>query len=397
MAQSQTNKQFSYHQRDPSRTLIYQTIRDHWPQFQDICNLDGKGLPDYVKEEFESYLRCGQLYYGFTRRQCESCHKGHLLPFSCKKRGFCPSCCSRRSAETTTHLIDNIIPEHRVRQWVVTLPVAIRYMASTNKVLQDKIHKIIRRAINNYYESLFPNQKSWPGAISFCQRFGSALNLNLHWHILYLDGVYYYNSHGELKFKNSPSPSNIDIDRVLTNISQDVIKLLQKEGILDKEQETILIDYDTLVEIAPSYAKAKQASTINYIGLGQNAGYPVKRIGRGLGYTEQEVRFTGELCGEKNGFTLHAKTKINATDRQGLERLISYMSRPPVAKDRLSKADNGDLIYRLKKPFSDGTHSIQLTPTEFIEKLVALVPPKWLNMVKYIGVFAPPNKQILGS
>jgi hypothetical protein len=48
-------------------------------------------LADYVRREFEEYLKCGCLEHGFYRVRYESCHEERLLALSCKKRGFCPS------------------------------------------------------------------------------------------------------------------------------------------------------------------------------------------------------------------------------------------------------------------------------------------------------------------
>jgi ribosomal protein S27E len=52
----------------------------------------GRSLPDYIEEEFDAYLKCGRLEEGFLRVRCEGCHAEKLVAFSCKKRGFCPSC-----------------------------------------------------------------------------------------------------------------------------------------------------------------------------------------------------------------------------------------------------------------------------------------------------------------
>ena len=73
----------------------------------------GRALPGYVQREFEEYLKCGRLEHGFLRVRCDSCHAEHLVAFSCKRRGFCPSCGARRMAfqlktpyrDGTTHVI----------------------------------------------------------------------------------------------------------------------------------------------------------------------------------------------------------------------------------------------------------------------------------------------------
>ena len=36
----------------------------------------------YVRSEFEAYLKCGRLEYGFLRVRCEDCHHEHLVAFS---------------------------------------------------------------------------------------------------------------------------------------------------------------------------------------------------------------------------------------------------------------------------------------------------------------------------
>ena len=80
---------------------------------------DAKGLPAYVQREFYDYLQCGILAHGFLRLGCDTCQKELLLPFSCKRRGFCPSCAGRRMAQTAAHLVECVIPWVPTRQWVV--------------------------------------------------------------------------------------------------------------------------------------------------------------------------------------------------------------------------------------------------------------------------------------
>jgi len=82
----------------------------------------GRYLPDYVAREFEAYLKCGRLEHGFLRVRCESCHHEKLVAFSCKRRGFCPSCGARRMADSAAHLVDEVLPKRPIRQWVLSVP-----------------------------------------------------------------------------------------------------------------------------------------------------------------------------------------------------------------------------------------------------------------------------------
>jgi ribosomal protein S27E len=72
------------------------------PRFRELRAAMGRPLPDYVEQEFDAYLKCGRLEEGFLRLRCERCHAEKLVAFSCKKRGFCPSCGARRMAETAS-------------------------------------------------------------------------------------------------------------------------------------------------------------------------------------------------------------------------------------------------------------------------------------------------------
>ena len=84
---------------------------------------DAKGLPAYVERELYDYLQCGILAHGFVRLGCDTCKHEMLLAFSCKRRGFCPSCAGRRMAQTAARLVEQVIPWVPTRQWVVSVPV----------------------------------------------------------------------------------------------------------------------------------------------------------------------------------------------------------------------------------------------------------------------------------
>ena len=93
--------------------------------------------------------------------RCEACHAEKLVAFSCKKRGFCLSFGARRMAETAATLADEVLPERPLRQRVLSLPHALRFLLASD-----------------------------PASLTLVQRFGSALNLDVHFHMLFLDSVY---------------------------------------------------------------------------------------------------------------------------------------------------------------------------------------------------------------
>ena len=61
------------------------------------------------------------------------------MAFSCKKRGFCPSCGARRMAETAALLSDEVFPDVPLRQWVISFPLALRYLFAAHPQAMGKV------------------------------------------------------------------------------------------------------------------------------------------------------------------------------------------------------------------------------------------------------------------
>jgi len=123
----------AYERHRPEKTLLYQLVEQHYPEFVTQLTAEGKVLPDYVHQEFEVYLKCGRLEHGFLRVQCDGCHAEQLVAFSCKRRGFCrgrirSSCGARCMAESAALLVDEVLPHRSMRQWVLSVPHPLRYL-----------------------------------------------------------------------------------------------------------------------------------------------------------------------------------------------------------------------------------------------------------------------------
>ncbi len=99
-----------------------------------------------------------------------------------------------------------------------------------------------------------------------------------------------------------------------------------------------------------------------------------------------------DTVGKVAGFSLHAGVATRAHDRDQLERLCRYITRPAVSTKRLSLTRHGKVRYELKTPYSDGTTHIIFEPLDFIARLAALVPRPRVNLTRYHGVFAPNSK-----
>jgi hypothetical protein len=98
------------------------------------------------------------------------------------------------------------------------------------------------------------------------------------------------------------------------------------------------------------------------------------------------------VAGQAAGFSLHAGVAVKANERDKLERLCHYITRPAVSEKRLSQTKDGDVRYELKTPYRDGTTHVIFEPVDLIAKLVALVPRPRVNLTRFNGVSATNSK-----
>jgi hypothetical protein len=392
----------AYTPREPSNTILYKVIAEHLETFLAAIDADptAKGLPQHVKDEFYAYLQCGILAHGFLRLGCDTCPHEMLLAFSCKRRGFCPSCAGRRMAQMAAHLVEQVIPWVATRQWVVSVPIPLRYWMASSKELTATVHTIIRRTISQYYINQavkhgLDRKQVQPGSVTFIQRFGGSINLHLHFHMLFLEGVYVDRTEKGLKprFVKGTPPTDGDIEAVVQKISRRVIRKLRQLGYLETGIDTpIATGYDPLADDEPELARTIAASVQQRIAFGERTGQKVRRIGSGFGSEGELPALSGVRCASVNGFSLHANTHVPAHRRDQLERLIRYTARGAVSLERLEEDESGDLVHTFTRAWSDGTTGIKLSPLELLEKLAALVPPPRVHLVRYGGGLAPHSK-----
>jgi hypothetical protein len=182
-----------YERHRPEQTTLYRPVQQHaasfFAQAEDAAGAD---LPQFVKDEFDAFLECGILAHGFLRLRCGDCGHDKLVAFSCKRRGFCPSCGARRMAQTAAHLVDHVIPHVPVRQWVLALPIPLRLLLAAQPRLLTPVLQVVHRVITRFLleQAGVKADEADSGAVTLIQRFGSAANLNIHLHCLVLDGVY---------------------------------------------------------------------------------------------------------------------------------------------------------------------------------------------------------------
>jgi hypothetical protein len=288
-------------------------------------------------------------------------------------------------AETAALLVDDVLPRQPIRQWVLSLPFALRYLLATRPEVVTQVLGIVYRAISGHLirKAGLTRANGVTGAVTPIQRFGSALNLNVHFHLLVLHGVYCRAGEGQLCFVPLPAPSSEELQGLVRRIVGRIGRSLERSGLITRDIENAYLAFDPAEE-AP--INGLLGASITYrIATGPREGQKVFS----LQTLPAEPDKTRRDVAESSGFSLHAGIAAKASQRDKLEYLARYVSRPPVATERLSLTEGGRVRLALKTAYRDGTTHVIFEPEDFIARLAALVPKPRAHLTRYHGVFAP--------
>jgi hypothetical protein len=368
---------------------LHQLVRDHFETFRaQVAHVrDGQGLPRFVEQEFRDFLTCGCLAAGFARFRCADCRLERLVPFSCKGRGFCPSCGGRRMTDRAAHLVERVFPAVPVRQWVLTLPPRLRYLLAWDHDLCRAVVAVYLRAVLGWLRRQAHRRgvvDGRGGAVAVVQRFGAALNLNVHVHALVLDGVYAPDGRGGVSFRAHDLRQD-DVGPLLVIVQHRIAALLHRRGVGEGDESSDTPD--RCAEDAPALAGLAAASVQGVAALGARAGARVRRWGDAIDAPDPPP--LGRWHARRDGFDLHAGIVVPAGHRDRLERLCRYALRPPVGQDRLQLTRDGQAVLELRRRWTDGTTHLVFDPVELLERLAALTPRPRVNLILYHGVLAP--------
>jgi hypothetical protein len=311
-------------------------------------------VPRHLAGEVQRYLGCGQLRRGFVEVKCEACREVTLVAFSCKGRGLCPSCTTRRAVETGAELAQ-WLPAVDYRQWTLSLPVPLRWAALRTKgflpaVERELVHAVWRRQ-RAEARRLGAEGPLTGGAVAFLQLFGGALQVHPHFHVLLPEGLW----QADGTFVDVPPPDDAAVEAVLHRVLR---RLRPRLAALEEARP----DEDD--------AALQEAATQRVL-----LDVPKRPPPR------------GRRLAVAHGFSLHADTATHAHDRQGLEMLARYGARGAVAESRLRRLEDGRYEYRPKRG-----PPVAFTAAKLLLRLLALVPPRGLHLTRYQGVFTPNAK-----
>jgi hypothetical protein len=247
-------------------------------------------------------------------------------------------------AENAAHLVDNVFPDQPLRQWVLSFPYNLRYLFAYNKKALHQALQVMIRVISAYYRKKGKEKygiKGKTGAVTLIQRFGGHCNLHPHFHVLFIDGV--FDDKG--KFHRIMPPTDEEVAELVVKLKTRVFRSLEKKGYIDGYN--INYDGDELYNELPGLAEILLSSLQNRIYFGDKRGEKGETVGSwGTG---KWAELKGNRCAYKDGFSLHANVYIGPNDIKGREHLCRYITRPPIANERLKEDGDGNYIYNLKK------------------------------------------------
>ena len=268
---------------------------------------------------------------------------------------------------------------------MLTVPHRLRYVLAWDHALCRAVVGVFMRAVLGWLRRRaraegVANGRS--GAVAIIQRFGAALNVNVHTHALVLDGVFADDGSGRLQFHPVAPPTDEEMDHVHATIARRVDRLVERRGVKDDGERE-----DAFVAAAPVLAGLTAASINGRTATGPRPGAKVRRCGT---WTEGKplplVRRPCHAAG--GGFSLDAGVVVPARDRARLERVCRYALRPPIAHERIQWTADGEVLLTLRHHWSDGTTHLRFHPLELLERLASLTPRPRINLILYYGVLA---------
>jgi hypothetical protein len=218
----------NYKQRNPKESQYYKCVETHYEELENIWEERYQYNYGYwrpqITDVIYKYLDCGDLNCGFARVKCNKCNNEYLLPFSCKRRHFCPSCHQKRVIEFGEYLVEDVLKEVPHRQWVFSIPKRIRTFFMYDRKLLAKLSKCAWNILSDYLKQTVHDDQAVPAAVISVQTFGDFLNFNPHLHIIVADGCFSKDG-GTFIYGHIPNSKDLeDLFRL------EVLNMLKNEG-----------------------------------------------------------------------------------------------------------------------------------------------------------------------
>jgi hypothetical protein len=288
------------------------------------------------------FLKCGDLHEGFARVRCPDCRHEFFVTFSCKQRCLCPSCNQKRAVLFGIHVAEDVCLNVSHRQFVWTIPKRLRVFFRFHRRLIHQLPGLAWQTILEVYRAVLGSDAT-PGGILAIQTFGQLIHFHPHIHGLVTDGAFIRDG------RFIPLPDNLGHEPFLRLWEDKIFRLLLDEN-----------------KIEPALVAQLRSW-------------------------------------RHSGFGVDRSVRLQAGDRDGVERLAQYIARSPFSLARLIRVTrSGQVVYRAEKdrplrfpdPASENlvggvAHNFQVfEPLDFLAELTQHIPNKGEHLIRYYGYYS---------
>jgi hypothetical protein len=307
--------------------------------FEDFCEqYDEKYAPTYgryrlerIQQLGERFSTCGDYLQGVARIRCTNPECGHdyFRPFSCKGFYLCPSCSRKRTILFAEQLTDEVLLKLPHRQFVFTMPKAVRPFFRHDRRLFAEVSRLIYNILRDFYQEA-ASRPLLTGMVIAHQTFGDMLRWNPHFHAIVLEGG--FDDEGTFFYiPFSGLQSMVEVFR------RRVIKLLVQRELLNDNFARNLLSW------------------------------------------------------KHSGFSIDNSVRI--LDESAQESLAEYIARPPISLKKIRyEPFKGKVLFHTKysEYFKQNVHLFDTL--DFLAELTQHIPPKGLQLIRRYGLYASRTK-----
>ncbi|MDA3947963.1 MAG: transposase, partial [Spirochaeta sp.] len=293
----------------------------------------------------ERFSTCGDYLQGVARIRCTNPECGHdyFRPFSCKGFYLCPrmqgratnevsdqaSCSRKRTILFAEHLTNEVLLKLPHRQFVFTMPKALRPFFRHDRRLFAEVSRLIHDILREFYHEA-AGRPLLTGMVIAHQTFGDMLRWNPHFHAIVLEGG--FDDEGTFFFiPFSGLQSMVEVFR------HRVIKLLVQRELLNDDFARNLLSW------------------------------------------------------KHSGFSIDNSVRI--LDQSSQESLAEYIARPPISLKKIHyEPFKGRVLFHTKysEYFKQNVHLFYAL--DFLAELTQHIPPKGLQLIRRYGLYASRTK-----
>ena len=318
--------------RNELHTIFERHFDDFCAQYDEkYAATYGKYRLDRIQQLGKRFCTCGDYLQGVARIRCTNPECGHdyFRPFSCKGFYLCPSCSGKRTILFAEHLTNEVLLRLPHRQFVFTMPKALRPFFRHDRRLFSEVSRLIYEILREFYHEAAGRQLL-TGMVIAHQTFGDMLRWNPHFHAIVLEGgfdeegTFFY-----IPFSGLQSMTELFRRRV--------IKLLVQRELLNDDFARNLLSW------------------------------------------------------KHSGFSIDNSVRI--LDQSSQESLAEYIARPPISLKKIRyEPFKGRVLFHTtySEYFKENLHMFDAL--DFLAQLTQHIPPKRLQLIRRDGLYASRTK-----